>query len=208
MAAPTPDEQDAKRALVGLASSALGVATVADLADYFRLPVAETRARVRELVEERVLRPATVEGWGQPAFLNAKTTASPVEARAFLSPFDSLVWDRRRTERLFGFRYRIEIYVPEAKRQHGYYVLPFLVGDRLVGRADLKADRQKGSLLVASAFVEPERDPRSVAGEMAASLRDMASWLGLERIEVAGPGDLSPYLRRAFGSRTRVGGSR
>lgn len=195
--APTPSEVDAKRSLVRIAAAALGVATANDIADYFRLPVAETKARARELVEDGVLRPVRVEGWRDPAFLDSDAKESRAEARTLLSPFDPMVWDRDRTERLFGFRYRIEIYVPQSKRVHGYYVLPFLLGDAVVARVDLKADRQHRTLVVAAAHLEPGNEPRMVAEELSQHLRYVASWLALERIEIGNQGDLAGHLSNA-----------
>ena len=199
--APTPSQQEAQRRLILLAAKRLGVATEADLGDYFRLPRSESKARVSELAEDGGLVAARVEGWRQPAYLSTERPTGlrrAAAARALLTPFDSLVWARERTERLFGFRYRIEIYVPAPKRVYGYYVLPFLLGDRLVARVDLKSDRQAGVLRVRGAFAEPDADGALVAAELAAELRLLSDWLGLGRVAVARKGDLAAALRRAL----------
>lgn len=194
-----PDREISQRELITTASRALGVATENDLSDYFRLKINETRPRIRELVEAGELLEVKVEGWRQPAYLSS-TLRIPrsMEAAAFLSPFDPLLWERQRTERLFGFRYRIEIYTPAAQRQHGYYILPFLFAQNFVARLDLKADRANQSLRVVGAFAEPQTEPKTFVHAVAAELRSMADWLGLEKIVISKNGDLAPMLRSAL----------
>jgi uncharacterized protein YcaQ len=196
---PTPLAEQAQRSLLLRAASALGVATYGDLIDYFRMPKPEGGQRVGELVDAGELLPVTVEGWPMPGYVRPELQVPRrVDARALVAPFDPLVWERSRTARLFGFDYRIEIYVPAARRVHGYYVLPFLLGDRLVARVDLKADRRGGRLLVRAAYAEPGTDVGWVAAELAGELAAMAGWLGLaDGIEVADRGDLAGPLAAA-----------
>ncbi len=200
LAAPGPPAHEAKKELLVLAAKHHAVGTASDLTDYHRL--SHTRTLLAELVEEGRLVPAAVEGWSTPAFMHPDAVLPRrVSARALLSPFDPVVWNRDRIERLFGFHYRIEIYVPEPKRQYGYYVLPFLLGDELVARVDLKADRKARRLLVQGAFGEPGIDEGDVAAELASELASMANWLGLDDgIVVARRGDLAAALRRAVGA--------
>jgi uncharacterized protein YcaQ len=195
---PTPDEADAQRELIRRAARALGVATEGDLRDYFRMPVEGFKARLAELVEAGELTPASVHGWRQTAYLAPGAKAArPDGVTALLSPFDNLIWRRERAERLFGTKIRIEIYVPAEKRLHGYYVLPFLQGEAITARCDLKADRAAGALRVQSAHLEPGAHADEVVGPLAAELRLMANWLGLPEVDVHGHGALAQALRQA-----------
>lgn len=184
---PTPSEEEAQRELLKLSIRALGIASERCLRDYFRLETADTKARIPELVEAGELVPVTVEGWG-PVYLDPQARLPrKVEARALVSPFDPIVWERTRTERLFDFRYRIEIYTPAHKREFGYYCLPFVLGERVVGRLDLKADRAAGQLIVHAIHLEPHADPAEVAAALGEELRLMADWLGLSAIRAPRP---------------------
>ena len=197
--APTPSTEEAHRQLLLRAAAHHGIGTARDLADYFRIKVPVARPRLLELAEDGALLPVRVGDWKELAFLhpNARRPRR-VEARALLSPFDSLVWERSRVERLFGAKIRIELYTPAHKRVHGYYVLPFLLGEDIVARVDLKADRRSSRLLVQAAWVEPSqvehRAPDEIAPALAAELQLMAEWLGLEAIQVARRGDLAAAL--------------
>jgi uncharacterized protein len=197
-ARPVP-RADAIRQLMLLSARALGVATFGDLRDYFRLPLADAKQGLVELVEERSLEPVAVEGWRNPAYLAAgaaiprKTPA----CRSLLSPFDPLIWERSRAERLFGFSYRIEIYTPAPKRRHGYYVLPFLYGERFTARLCLKADRKNALLLVNTAHSENGIDQSETVEALAGELTRLAGFLSLSGIEVKRKGRLAQALRKA-----------
>lgn len=198
LAVPTPSREDAQRELVLLAARAHGVGTERDLRDYFRLRVDEAAVAVRSLVEEGALLRVAVDGWTQPAYLHPDARVPrQVRASTLLSPFDPLVWERSRTARLFGFDYRIEIYVPAHKRVHGYYVLPFLHREALVARVDLKSDRAAGLLRVLAAWLEPGQDAGDVAQALAVELRRAAHWQGLGDVVVGPRGDLAALLATA-----------
>ncbi len=178
IAAPAPEVDEAARRLVLHAARALGVATEPDLRDYYRLGPGPSRQAVAELVDGGELEEIAVRGWAAPAYrVPGRPVPRRIEGRALLCPFDPLIWERARTERIFDFRYRIEIYVPEAQRLHGYYVFPFLLDGELVARVDLKADRAAGVLRVPGAFAEPGADTPRVVAELAAELHAMAAWL-------------------------------
>jgi len=216
---PTPSEADAIRELVRIAAQALGVAAEPELRDYFRLTGPRFTRALQELVEEGTLRPVTVVGWTGPrgrggearpmrAWLHAQAriprAATLAGVATLVSPFDPLIWERGRTERLFGFHYRIGIYTVAEQREHGYYALPFLLGDELVGRVDLKANRKAGVLEVAGAWAEPGRDVAAVAERLVPVLDEVAAWLGLSAVAVTEHGDLATALARARGGRRGV----
>jgi uncharacterized protein len=200
LAQPTPSEADAGRGLLERAGRALGIGTARDLADYFRLRITRARPLLADLVEDGRLTPVAVEGWREPGYLHPDARhPRRITARALLSPFDPLVWARPRVARLFGFDDLVlEFYTPAARRRWGYYVLPLLVGEALVARADLKADRAGGVLRALAAYAEPDRDHAEAAAHLATALSDMAAWLGLDGVEAADRGDLAPALRRAL----------
>ena len=197
--AATPPEADTFRQLINLSARALGIATEFELRDYFRLPVAETKTAIAECVENGDLVPVTVDGWTKPTYIH-KNTKLPRKAggTALLSPFDPLCWERDRTERLFNFHYRIEIYTPQTKRKFGYYVLPFLNGEDISGRICLKADREMGTLRANAIHHEEMVDPEETAEAMARELMKMADWLGLPKVEVKKSGNLSTALLKHF----------
>lgn len=194
-----PPLEEAYRQLLLRGARAQGIGTAVHLADHHRLRPQLARRLLAELASEGHLEEVRVAGWGnEPVYVHPEArTARSFPARTLLSPFDPLVWHRERTERLFDFHYRIEIYVPATKRVHGYYVLPFLLGDRLVARVDLKADRGRGRLLVQGAFAEDGVDREHVAAELAAELQELGAWLKVPEVVVADHGDLTPYLQRA-----------
>jgi uncharacterized protein YcaQ len=193
--APAPPA--ARRRLLRRAAAALGVASAGDLADYYRMRPRDAAPRIEELVEEGTLRRVRVDGWDCDGFLHhAARIPARIDGRCLLSPFDPLVWYRPRLERLFGFHYRIEIYVPAARRRWGYYVLPFRRGDTIVARVDLKADRNAGALLVQRAHLESGENAARVADDLAAELRELADWLGLERVSIRSRTDFAREIGR------------
>ena len=199
LAQPTPDDASAHRALLARAAAALGIATAGDLRDYFRQKPDDAHPRIAELVEEGILLPVRVRGWGPQAYLHRDAVLPRrMTGQALLAPFDPLIWERSRAERLFGIRYRIEIYTPAEKRVHGYYVLPFLLDDRIVARVDLKADRKAGKLLVQSAHGEPGA-PDEAVSRLGEELERMAHWLALDAVEIGGGGDLAEALKARAG---------
>jgi uncharacterized protein len=195
---PTPTESETFRTLIEKAAIALGMGTETDLRDYFRLPIAEARKAIAEQVEAGVLRKITVEGWKPKAYLHANSKLpKSAGATALLSPFDPLVWNRDRAERLFNFHYRIELYTPEAKRKFGYYVLPLLHQDQLVGRFCLKADRATSTLKVNASHHEVGVDGKKISTAAMAEIQRMAEWLGLENVTIGKAGNLASWLRQA-----------
>ena len=196
---PAPEGGDARKRLILQAARALAVGTAKDLADYYLIRMAEARPALSSLVAEGSLVEVEVEGWSKPAYMHTESRIPRVtNARALINPFDPLMWNRERIERIHGFRYRVEIYVPEPQRVHGYYVFPFLLGDDLVARVDLKADRKNGVLRVPAAFLDVGAEPKTVARELVIELAEMAAWLGLGDIVVARKGDLAEPLRKAI----------
>jgi uncharacterized protein YcaQ len=194
-AAPAVSDEDAARALTLRAAVAHGIGTEPDLRDYYRLPPQKSQQAVAELVDAGLLEPVEVRGWRHRAYRHPEARLPrKVTGRALLCPFDPLIWRRERTEQMFGFHYRIEIYVPEPKRVYGYYVFPFLLDGELVARVDLKSDRAAGVLRAQGVFGEPGVDVSRVVGELAEELRTMAEWLGLESVAVGERGDLAAPL--------------
>ena len=192
--APTPSPEESYRTLLRASANALGVGTEFDLRDYFRLRPEPTKVALRELVEAGELHEVEVEGWKRPATSGTRRSCRARSThRALLSPFDSLIFERDRTRRLFDYHYRIEIYVPAPKRMYGYYVYSFLLGEQIVARVDLKADRQAGVLQVQGAWAEPSA-PIDTAEALSVQLRSMAAWLGLDEVVVHNKGDLAPLL--------------
>lgn len=195
LARPTPSAEEAQRELLVRSAEAMGVGTAGDLIDYYRLPVREGRARLREVVDSGLVEEVVVEGWTEPAYMHpgARLPRS-VDALSVLSPFDPIVWNRDRAARLWNFDYRIEIYVPAAKRVYGYYVLPVLDGERLVGRLDLKTDRAAGALRVLGAYAEPDVDRGALAERLRPHLHDLARFVEVDDVSYGDRGDLMAAL--------------
>ena len=200
LARPTPMIDDAHRRLLLLAARSLGVATLRDLADYYRIDFKAAKPRIAELVENGELTAVQVDGWRELAYVapNARPTRPRRSTATLLSPFDSLIWERSRTARLFNFDYRIEVYVPQPQRTYGYYVLPLLVGDQLVARFNLKADRKASALRVDGAYHELSANPADVAPFAITELRALQEWLGLTSLTATARGNLAKALHRAM----------
>ena len=191
-------EAEGHRMLLRVAAKALGIATATDLRDYFRLDLEAGRRGIEELEAAGELVQVEVDGWSQPAFLDPRARLPrQIDVKTLVSPFDPLLWNRQRAERFFGFRYRIEIYTPAHQREHGYYVVPFLLGDSFAARLDLKADRAAGALRILSAHHEEGLKPKEIVEPLSAELAELARWLKLERISVSKRGNLGPALARA-----------
>jgi len=198
-AVPTPSFRDAFAELIVQAVQALGVGTAKDIADYFRVSVREVRPAVAELVEDGRVLAATVNGWNQPAYADPDAKVPRrIEGATVLSPFDPVVWHRERAERIWGFEYRIEIYVPAKKRRYGYYVLPVMVDGQLVARLDVKTDRADGVLRIQSSHAEVGHDTDATAERVAEAVHDLARLVGVEHVEVVNAGDFAPLLRRTI----------
>ncbi|MCY3618116.1 MAG: winged helix-turn-helix domain-containing protein [Acidimicrobiaceae bacterium] len=195
LARPTPSAGEAQRELLVRSAEALGVGSATDLIDYYRLPVREGRTQLREVVDSGLLAEVAVEGWTEPAYMHpgARLPRS-VDALTVLSPFDPIVWNRDRAARLWNFDYRIEIYVPAAKRVYGYYVLPVLDGEQLVARLDVKTDRPGGTLRVLGAFAEPGVDHGALAERLRPHLHDLARFVGVDDVGYGDRGDLMAAL--------------
>ncbi len=192
------DDDEALRELTLRAAAALGVGTEADIRDYFRLAAGPIKPAIAELVAEGELESVDVDGWSAPAYLRPGRPIPRLDrGTALLCPFDPLIFFRPRVQRLFEFHYRIEIYTPAAQRRYGYYVWPFLLDGQLVGRVDLKADRERDALHVVGAFVESDRSPARVAAALAPQLATMAAWIGLGGVTVGERGDLVDELKAA-----------
>lgn len=205
LAAPAPPAADAKRELVALAAQHHGIGTARDLADYYRLPLADTKRALTELCEAGVVERVAVEGWREAGYWHTSARAPRrVTGQALLCPFDPLIWERSRTKRLFGMHYRIGIYTPAHQRDYGYYVFPLLIGDAIVGRFDLKADRAARVLRVQAAWLESGADASETASVAIAELERMASWLGLDGVVVAGHGSLAAELAAALAAARTV----